>query len=245
MANSIIQDNSYDDMPKISVIIPALNEEKYIRYSMEGLRHQTFKDFETIVVDSNSTDNTRKIARKYAKVVLADRMGAGAARNVGAKAAKGEILVFLDADTKPSKNLLMIYSNTLKKGFVAATGPIYPLEKAKREVKLAYRVASVDLIKLSIKIGMPSLIGSNIAVRKDVFDSVHGFNNDYITCEDWDLARRVMKKGKIKFIDDAFVHTSIRRAAAWGIREYALFTFENMIRYYLFKKPNKSYEKIG
>ena len=59
-------------MPKISVIIPALNEEKYIRHSLDGLSHQTFKDFEIIVVDSNSKDRTRQIAKKYAKVIVTD-----------------------------------------------------------------------------------------------------------------------------------------------------------------------------
>ena len=68
----------------ISVIIPALNEEKYIRYVFEGLRSQTFKDFETIVVDGNSTDRTREIARKYAHVIIDKHTGIGRARNSGA-----------------------------------------------------------------------------------------------------------------------------------------------------------------
>ena len=116
-------------MVKISVIIPALNEEKYILHSLEGLKKQSFKDFEVIVCDGNSTDRTREIAKKYAMVVIEKRKGMAAGRNGGARVAKGDILVFLDADTKPSKDLLKVYSNAFTNGTVAATGPILPLEK--------------------------------------------------------------------------------------------------------------------
>jgi cellulose synthase/poly-beta-1,6-N-acetylglucosamine synthase-like glycosyltransferase len=59
-----------DELVKISVIIPALNEEKYILNSLEGLKKQSFKDFEVIVSDGGSSDRTREIARKYARVII-------------------------------------------------------------------------------------------------------------------------------------------------------------------------------
>ena len=78
--------------PAISVIIPALNEEKYIGNVLDALRKQTFKDFEIIVVDGNSTDRTREIAKKSAKVIIEKRPRIGLARNTGAKLAKADLL---------------------------------------------------------------------------------------------------------------------------------------------------------
>ena len=79
-------------MPEISVIIPALNEQKYIGNPLGGLKSQTFKDFETIVVDGGSKDRTVSIARKSAKVIVCREKGVSAARNRGAAAVRIYIL---------------------------------------------------------------------------------------------------------------------------------------------------------
>lgn len=88
---------------KVSVIIPTYNEEKDIGECLESLSKQTFGDLEVIVVDDGSTDTTslklRGASQTYGiKILKQDHKGAGAARNLGAKYAKGEILVFVDAD---------------------------------------------------------------------------------------------------------------------------------------------------
>lgn len=89
---------------KISIIIPTYNEEKVLPQCIESLGFQTFTDFEIIVVDDGSTDRTLevlselKIKNLKLKIEHAAHLGAGAARNLGAGKAKGEILVFVDAD---------------------------------------------------------------------------------------------------------------------------------------------------
>lgn len=86
----------------VSIIIPTYCEEESIEWCLKSIQGQEFeKDrIETIVVDSNSPDNTRAIATKYAKKVINIKTrGVGKARNVGAQEAKGDILLFLDADT--------------------------------------------------------------------------------------------------------------------------------------------------
>jgi cellulose synthase/poly-beta-1,6-N-acetylglucosamine synthase-like glycosyltransferase len=229
----------------ISVIIPALNEEKYIGNVFDGLRGQTFRDFETIVVDGNSTDRTREIAKKHARVVVERHEGIGRARNSGARAAKGAILVFLDADTKPSKTLLETYYRAFKStGDVAATGPILPLEKTNKRVNMGYKVVSILFVKSSILFGRASIVGSNFAVRRKIFERVRGFNAKYLTYEDWDLSLRIRKLGRIAYLDDAVVYTSVRRVKAWGVSGFFLYHTLNMIRYSLFKKPNEEYAPI-
>jgi len=97
---------------KISVIIPVFNEEDEILDCLESLGKQDYKDFEIIVIDDGSTDNTRKELKNLVNVVpflsfyKQDHKGPGAARNLGARHAGGKILVFVDADMTFDKNFL-------------------------------------------------------------------------------------------------------------------------------------------
>lgn len=99
-------------MTKISVIIPTYNEKTSLEECIESLGVQSYSDFEIIVVDDGSTDGTLKILENLAKAlpnfkyVRQPHRGAGAARNLGAKQAKGEILVFVDADMTFEENFL-------------------------------------------------------------------------------------------------------------------------------------------
>ncbi len=232
-------------MVEISVIIPALNEQKYIRHSLDGLAAQTFKDFETIVVDGDSADKTREIARKYAKVIVQKKRGMALARNTGAKIAKGKILLFLDADTRPSNNLLQVYHDTFKDHrVVAATTPIYPLEKTRKRIAWGYSFVSILFVRLSLLLNRPRITGLNFAVRRTAFDKVGGFNGRLITYEDWDLSRRIKKTGRIAYASKAYVDTSARRVAAWGVFGYFKYYVEDTIQYYLFKSAKEDYEQI-
>ncbi len=233
-------------MPKISVIIPSFNEEKYIGHVLSALHRQTFQDFEVILVDNNSTDKTRELAKKsHATVIIEKRKGIGLARNTGVKAAKGEILFFTNADTAPSPKVLETYANTFRdKNVVAATGPMVPLEKTTRFIRFGYRFASVSLAKFSFKVGMPAMSGSNIAMRKKAFEKAGGFNTSLETYEDIDLIARVKKLGEVRYTDDAVVATSTRRIEAWGVRKYIMFNAGNVLRYNLSKKSKGDYEPI-
>ncbi len=231
--------------PEISVIIPALNEERYIGHAIKGLTSQTFKNFETIVVDGGSIDNTVKIAKKHAKVIVQKKPGAAIARNSGARIARGRLLLFLDADTWPSPHLLEIYRKIFANGkVVAATGPVFPLEKVRADVSAGYFFVSMIFVKASVLLSRPCIVGSNFAVRKDAFVKAGGFNPKMITYEDWDLSLRLKKIGRIKFVNNAEVKTSARRINAWGVAGFFAFYVNNMARYTFFKKPRREYRQI-
>lgn len=91
-------------MPKISVIIPVYNAEKYLVRCLESLQHQKFKDFEVICINDGSSDNSGKILAEFAKldkrfsVITKQNAGVSAARNDGIAAAHGEYIHFMDAD---------------------------------------------------------------------------------------------------------------------------------------------------
>ncbi|MEM3839357.1 MAG: glycosyltransferase [Candidatus Micrarchaeaceae archaeon] len=230
---------------EISVIIPALNEEKYIKNVLYGLNRQTFRNFETIVVDGGSDDNTVRMAKRYAKVAIVKERGAGRARNAGAKLAKGKTLVFLDADTSPSENLLGTYAKIMRRrGIVAATGPIYPLEKSGGRYYWGYKLVSVFLVRLSILVGRPVFMGSNFAVRKSAFEKAHGFREDMLSYEDWELSARLKKQGIMAYSSKAWVQTSIRRVKKWGMARYFLFYTTNFLRFHIFKESHRDYQPV-
>ncbi|MBU0615524.1 MAG: glycosyltransferase, partial [Nanoarchaeota archaeon] len=89
----------------LSIIIPTLNEEKHLPRLLDSITRQRFKDYEIIVADNNSKDKTRDIAKKFGAKVVPGGLPAKA-RNLGAKAAKGNILLFLDSDVILSKGSL-------------------------------------------------------------------------------------------------------------------------------------------
>lgn len=231
--------------PEISVIIPAFNEEKYIHTVFEGLSRQTFKNFEIIVVDGNSADRTREIARKYGKVIVDRRPRIGIARNSGAKIASGDILFFTNADTRASMDLLKTYHESFKKSeVVAATGPLIPLEDTTHFIRFGYKFASVWLAKFFFKTGKPTMTGSNLAVRRSTFRKCGGFDESLVTYEDLDLAHRLIHYGDVKYIDCAVVATSTRRIVKWGVIKYILFNMSNVVLYNLFHRAKEHYEPI-
>ena len=89
----------------LSIIIPTYNEEKYLPKLLKCVKKQTYKNYEIIVADADSADKTRQIAKKYGCRVVKGGMPA-IGRNNGAKAAKGDILLFLDADSLIGKDFV-------------------------------------------------------------------------------------------------------------------------------------------
>ncbi len=232
----------------ITVIIPALNEEKYIGKCIDSLLKQTYANFKIIVIDNGSEDHTVDIVKKYKniKLIIEKNKGVARARNKGVKFSNSDILFFIDADTIPSLRVLEYYHNLFKqdKNIIAATGPIEPLEKTTFKIKFSYFAVSRIFVPFLILIKRPLIIGHNFCVRKKYFEKAGRFNENYITYEDWDLSTKLQKYGKIKFVNEALVYTSIRRTVKWGIKKYLFFTLENIVRYGLFRKPKENYEPI-
>ncbi|MEM0360411.1 MAG: glycosyltransferase [Candidatus Diapherotrites archaeon] len=202
----------------ISVIVPTLNEEQFIGKCLESLSRQTIprKEYEIIVSDSSSEDNTVKIAKKLAdKVVVCKRVSAGYGRNFGAKHAKGKYLVFIDGDTIASPTFLEGAKEALENA-IAATGPISALEKDSLLMRAYYKMWSIQN-RITVLIRFPLFPGFNFAVRKDIFEKEKGFLTKNITTEDLELSLRLKKKGRIAFSEKMLVLTSTRRIRELGL----------------------------
>lgn len=101
-------------MPKFSVIVPVYNSEKYLKKCLDSIMGQTYKDFEVIVVNDGSTDNSSNIIKKYnVKLINQDNSGVSVARNNGIKNSKGEYFIFVDSDDYIEKDLLKKINESL------------------------------------------------------------------------------------------------------------------------------------
>lgn len=230
--------------PKISVVIPALNEEKYIEQTLKSIRNQDYGGrVEIVVVDGGSKDRTVKIARKYADKVMIAKRGVAKERNAGALAAASKLMVFVDADT-------ILFYNTLSqlekdfddKSVVASTCPIISTTQAVKDF-MPYVIFS-QMVKLSIKAKRAMISGSCFACRKDIFEDVGGFDEDMQTGEDFEFSSKLSKRGKIVFNERTFVMTSPRRIVKWGVGKGASKYMEFYIKNHLIGR-NISMKEYG
>jgi cellulose synthase/poly-beta-1,6-N-acetylglucosamine synthase-like glycosyltransferase len=234
---------------KISVVVPALNEERYIESCLLSLKNQSYKPYEIIVCDGNSEDKTRQIAKKYAdKVIIEKRRSAAAERQKGAEIANGEIITFIDSDTIAEKDWLKKIANAFKqvnadekKRVVAVYGRVLMRDGSKIDKILSHLFT--PYVKFTDLIGKPAVAGMNMAVRKDAFQKIGGFNLNLKTAEDIDLFNRIKKVGEIKYVD-AVTYTSARRLKHWGYKKFFFFHASNLIRYTFTGKSKQEYEDV-
>jgi len=192
--------------PELSCIIISLNEEKYIEKLLKSLKNQTYKNFELILADYNSKDNTVEIAKKYGCTIV-NGGKASVGRNNGAKIAKGKYLLFLDADCELPKNFLEINLKKFKeskKGI--GTSPLKP-NKNSMFFNLIYKSYNL-FVKITLNL-KPHCAGCSILCTKKVFDEINGFDEKVIFAEDHDFARRGIYSGIL--ILPMPIITSVRR----------------------------------
>ncbi len=222
---------------KFSFIIPTKNEGKYLDGCLRSIRAQSIKDYEIIVVDTNSRDRTKAIARGHgAKVINEPIKGPAAARNAGAKVARGRILVFCDADVWVDRYFLEKIDSKFKNDIGGCIFRIRTYDAGTKAYEIAYAYANM-VAKVCNSIGSPVTIGSCFAFRRDIFFKVNGFNEKMLTNEDHDLANRVNKIKRFMFFGDIVVETSARRLNSLGILKILKIYTKSSFLYVL----NKSY----
>jgi cellulose synthase/poly-beta-1,6-N-acetylglucosamine synthase-like glycosyltransferase len=200
-------------MMKVSVIVPVYNGEKVITNCLKALLNQNYpkNDYEIIVVDDGSTDNTVTVVKKFKKVKLIQQKhkGPAVARNLGVKHAKGSIVLFTDADCVPSKNWIKNMVEPFKdKQVVGVAGTYRTLNKE----SLVARFAGYEIEERHEKMKNQAtidFIGTYSAgYRKNIFLKFGGFDESFpiASGEDPELSFRLSKAGlKMVFQPKAFV----------------------------------------
>ena len=210
----------------VSVVIPAYNEENYLPACLESIKNQDYAaEYEVIVVDNASTDNTAKIARDWgAKVVYESKRSPACARQKGAEVATGKIIAFIDADTRAPVHWLstIVWGFLCKPEMVAVSGPYVYCDAGKFSELSSYIVNFFNIItdqlfrKVFRKGG--AIWGCNFAVRRSALLEVGGFDTSIrFYGEEYELSLRLKKAGKECIMPRLFVLTSARRLKRIGV----------------------------
>lgn len=207
----------------ISIIIPTLNEEKYLPLLLESIKKQSFdaaqdKDFEIILADAGSKDKTLEIAKKYNCIITQGGLP-GRGRNLGAKIAKGSMFFFLDADTVLPDNFFEKALPEFKSRNLEVAGfCLIPLPKNKISSFLINIFYNQPIVLLESALPHAAM---GILIKKEIFEKVGGFDEDVRLAEDHYLVRRAARVFGAKFgiIKCTKVYVSDRRfkSDGWGL----------------------------
>lgn len=238
-----------DQKPKnhfISIVVPAYNEEKYIENCLKSLQSQDYpKDkYEVIVVDNNSIDDTAKIVKKYgARLIGCQVQGVAAARQVGGQAAFGEIIAGTDADTILPKNWLKTLSNNFQNRDTAAITGTATFGSTSTFNKILAKVGFPLMMRTMFLFGQKALNGFNFAIRKEIFDTIGGFDPEIASAEDVDLGMRAAKEGRVIFVPSLVVETSARRIEDSRVK-FFWHHIKNIIRFIILRKEPEGFENV-
>ncbi|WP_425313224.1 glycosyltransferase [Paenibacillus mangrovi] len=226
---------STDQEIKFSIIIPARNEEKYIGRCLESLAAAAAAfpgQVEAIVVLNRCTDQTAAIAESYGAVTLVnDSKNLSQIRNAGIRAARGDIIVTIDADSWVTDNMLIEIDRMLATGQYIGGGVRSAFERNSLGITMSALVLIVPLI---IKYGLVT-VGLFWGYKKD-FEAIHGFNERMLMAEDADFASRLKKWGKQNgkkygTVTKAIMTTSCRKFDQGG--DWYLFFHPHIVFAYL------------
>jgi Glycosyltransferases, probably involved in cell wall biogenesis len=230
--------------PKVSFIIPALNEEKRIAILIDNIKKLDKNyNYEIIVADGNSTDKTREIAEKMGAIVIRDNKDApktiANGRNTGASLASGEIFIFCDADTVMKDpnifltEVFLVFENPKIIGGAPSLS-IFPDETNWKD-KIFHFLFN-NIVRFSFITKTPICGGQCQIVRGSSFREVNGYNVNIVHEEDSDFFRRLRKIGKLHFFSKLIVYESPRRYRKFGYIILFLQGVYSLVYQRIFKK---------
>jgi glycosyltransferase involved in cell wall biosynthesis len=193
---------------KVSIIVPALNEETMLPRLLNSIRIQEFNDYEVIVADARSTDRTREIALEYGCRIVDGGLPA-VGRNTGAAVAQGEFLFFLDADVViPQGFIRNVYDEMQDRYIDLATCEIRPLSNYRLD-RVLHRMINLAVV-LNLRTD-PKAFGFCIFVTKRLFHRAGGFDEALYVAEDNAFVKKASMYRGLRYLSSAYVMVSIRR----------------------------------
>jgi len=193
----------------VSIIVPTYNSEKFLEGCLESIKKQTYENIELVVVDNNSKDNTKEIAKKYTEKVFNKGPERSAQRNYGVKQAKGEYVIIIDSDMHLGEKVAEACVKEMQSDS-KLKGLIIPEESFGEGFW-----AQCKKLERSFYVGVEWMEAARF-FRKDVYELVGGYNEDLVSGEDWDLSQRIEKKGSLGRIEEYIFHNE-GHPTLWGI----------------------------
>lgn len=186
---------------EVSIIIPTYNRKEILREALEFLFNQSYpkENYEIVIVDDGSTDGTEKMINSLSPpcrlvYLHQDRKGPAIARNLGIKNARGKIIVFIDSDIFSSPDFINEHVKFHRRfGDVVVSGPTVRTDK----LKDVFSDIKRRKFRESLAWSGPSLITSNLSVKKEFLLKVGGFDGEFVGMgwHDWELGLRLKKLG--------------------------------------------------
>ena len=206
--------------PLVSVIITTKNSQDFIEDCLLSIENQTYKNIEIIVVDNNSIDNTKKIAKKHTAKVFNKGPERSAQKNFGAKMSRGEYLLFLDSDMSLSKNVIKECINkfegqkSIKSNLLALYIPEVVIGNSfwchvRNFERSFYNATVIDAVRF---------------IRKKGFLTVGGFDQSIWGGEDWDLDKRLKQQGRFEIITAPLYHND---------QDFSIYSYLRKKAYYI------------
>ena len=193
----------------VSVIIPTYNRGRMLKEAIESVLTQDFADFELIVVDDGSTDNTNDILKEYQEDIIVLKQinkGVSAARNTGIASATGHFIAFLDSDDiwMPAKLSLQIeFFNSNPDALICQTEEIWVRNGVRVNPKKRHKKISGDIFEPSLSLCLVS--PSAVMIKQSLFEKVGVFDESLPACEDYDLWLRISCRYPVSLVNTPLI----------------------------------------
>jgi len=201
--------NKIGKKPQVSVIIPTFNRGWILKEAIDSVLTQDYKDFELIVVDDGSTDNTSEILASYGndiRVLFQENKGVSAARNRGVAEASGQFIAFLDSDDLwlPQKlSTQLEFFNQTPDALICQTEEVWIRNRRRVNPKKRHKKPSGMIFEPSLELCLVS--PSAVMIRRVLFDRVGEFDVTLPACEDYDLWLRISCRFPVHLIDTPLI----------------------------------------
>ena len=191
---------------QVSVIIPTYNRAQRLGKAIDSVLAQSHQDFELIVVDDGSEDNTDELIENYNSDIVYIRQensGAAAARNRGIEKARYNLLAFLDSDDWFAENKLKTQIQAMNRNpscLISHTNEIWYRNGQILNQKLKHRKSSGDIFAQSLELCAVGM--STIMIHKEIFDRYGFFDEGYPCCEDYEFWLRISAEEKFLLVEE-------------------------------------------
>ena len=216
--------------PLVSVVIPTCNRAWCLAEAVDSVLAQDFRDFELIVVDDGSADDTPQLLERYGdaiRVLRRENRGVSAARNAGIAAARGGLIAFLDSDDlwlpgKLSRQVAFFTSHP--EAFICQTEELWVRNGRRVNPGKRHRKRSGMIFEPSLDLCLVS--PSAVMVRRGLFECVGIFDESLPACEDYDLWLRVSCRFPVHLIETALIvkrggHAD-QLSCDWGLDQFRI-----------------------
>jgi len=236
-----------------SIIIPAHNEQRTIGYLLDAITKQSYRDFEVIVSDSASEDNTARVIEEYNKsfpslVHLEEKTpNVATARNNGAKYAKGTWLIFVDSDVIIEEHFLKAILKHIQVDNPSMITVWNRPAPASWTGRIIFGV--MNRIVQMVQFSLPAANGPCIIMKRELFESINGFDESIYFGEDYEIVKRAFKKGgAMRVYKNPLLFVSTRRFDREGLIVSLFKSITALLYQFMFgpiRKPIFKYEMGG